>query len=533
MSVGRRPVGRAVAWLGLLLTIGLGGPAVPAQGVGADSGGSLDRALLSTAHLLTLKDGTDQGASCTGVVVGDDRTLLTNWHCVGKDAGVQSKSRALNNARGWVFVAPTRDPRQAPSFAYVARVVVGEPTLDVAVIRIFGTFTGDPERPGPLPDGPLPLLPLPLANSDSVRLGQGVRVLGYPSLGGDTITLTEGHISGFDDETGDGVPDAFKTDAEVNHGNSGGLAINDQGQHIGIPTWARTDEKGSGKISRIRMINAAVPYVQQALALPAPTLADAQTPAQPPGLGTSAAPSTPVAPRPAGTGQVGPVTFRADASGPVPPAGTPLPSGLKQVVAQAPFQGMTSGADWGSVWTYQGQTAAGATRGTAWTLGRDGTLQDTLSAAEGQTLPDGRYGWAMYLGGQLAAQGGFEIGASTPAVAAPAAPPAPGAQDVVVRGTVQDADSNRPIPEAVVVFLKPGVELRDWAAGGYLPAQVAAQATTDASGTYQTTPPLPRGQTYHAVFAAKDYRITDGPVEVTADDPTPLALEAVALQHTP
>ena len=52
-------------------------------------------------------------------------------------------------------------------------------------------------------------------------LEKRIRVLGYPPLGGGTITVTRGIVSGFD-EIGN-----LKTDAEINPGNSGGAALDD------------------------------------------------------------------------------------------------------------------------------------------------------------------------------------------------------------------------------------------------------------------------------------------------------------------
>ena len=43
-------------------------------------------------------------------------------------------------------------------------------------------------------------------------------------------------ISGFLDENDDKVMDWFKTDVLVNQGNSGGSAVNDQGELVGVPT---------------------------------------------------------------------------------------------------------------------------------------------------------------------------------------------------------------------------------------------------------------------------------------------------------
>ncbi len=71
----------------------------------------------------------------------------------------------------------------------------------------------------------------------SINLGSEVVILGYPTYGATTsITVTQGIISGTDEGY-------FVTDAKIDHGNSGGAAINSSlGCFVGIPTAARTGQ---------------------------------------------------------------------------------------------------------------------------------------------------------------------------------------------------------------------------------------------------------------------------------------------------
>lgn len=74
-------------------------------------------------------------------------------------------------------------------------------------------------------------------NSDSskLELGNKIEVIGYPSIGGSTITYTSGDFSGFGSKS-DGTQNYLKTTAILEHGNSGGAAYNSKGQFVGIPT---------------------------------------------------------------------------------------------------------------------------------------------------------------------------------------------------------------------------------------------------------------------------------------------------------
>lgn len=71
---------------------------------------------------------------------------------------------------------------------------------------------------------------------DSAKIGDHLSVLGYPAIGGETLTVTEGIISGFEFQ---GETRFIKSSAKLDHGNSGGVAIMDSGCIVGIPTFVQ------------------------------------------------------------------------------------------------------------------------------------------------------------------------------------------------------------------------------------------------------------------------------------------------------
>lgn len=71
----------------------------------------------------------------------------------------------------------------------------------------------------------------------SVNVGDHLSVLGYPGIGGDTLTITDGIVSGFEFDYGTRY---IKTSAKIEHGNSGGIAIKDSGCVLGIPTFVQS-----------------------------------------------------------------------------------------------------------------------------------------------------------------------------------------------------------------------------------------------------------------------------------------------------
>ncbi|MEK9135965.1 MAG: serine protease, partial [Bacteroidota bacterium] len=213
--------------------------------------------------------------SGSGSIISADGLVLTNNHVV--DTGLYDY-----DALG---IAITRRSDAPPSLEYLARVVAVEPVLDLAVIRIVSDLDGNSVEPN------LPYLEV--GNSDEVEIGDRLRILGYPGIGGETITFTEGAVSGFTLERGVQGRAWIKTDATIAGGNSGGVGANADGQLVGIPTivtsgseygqsvdcrqLADTDRDGDvdsedscvpvgGFINALRPINLAMPLIDAAVA---------------------------------------------------------------------------------------------------------------------------------------------------------------------------------------------------------------------------------------------------------------------------
>lgn len=82
---------------------------------------------------------------------------------------------------------------------------------------------------------------------DELEIGEKLFVLGYPAVGGQDMTITEGIISGFESVGG---TEWIKTSAKVEQGHSGGIVVRAKdGCLIGIPTIV-----GYGKLESIARI---------------------------------------------------------------------------------------------------------------------------------------------------------------------------------------------------------------------------------------------------------------------------------------
>lgn len=115
---------------------------------------------------------------------------------------------------------------------YHADLLAFDAEQDLAVVRIARLADGSPVTDT--------FTPIPLGDPDAIALGDRLRIIGFPGIGGETVTFTEGSVSGF--TTAGGRPVLIKTDATIAGGNSGGLAADDEGTIIGVPTRAGTDD---------------------------------------------------------------------------------------------------------------------------------------------------------------------------------------------------------------------------------------------------------------------------------------------------
>jgi len=199
----------------------------PTPGGVVPQGASIPDLARATVQILALVDVGSQFQvvwSGSGSVIDPSGLVLTNAHVVDNrydeytDIGVAVIDRA----------------DQAPELVYLAEIVSIDYNLDLAVIKITSDLSGNSVSAN--------LSTVTLGDSDQVELGGTLRILGYPGIGGETITFTEGAVSGFTSERGVDGRAWIKTDATIAGGNSGGMAVDDQGRLVGIPTLASSGD---------------------------------------------------------------------------------------------------------------------------------------------------------------------------------------------------------------------------------------------------------------------------------------------------
>jgi len=143
-----------------------------------------------------------QSGMGSGAIIDTQGHIVTNYHVI-RDAELLE------------VTLPNKTKHKA-------KVVGTDANNDLAVIQI------DVPRGG--------LTPIPMGTSKGLQVGQKVLAIGNPF--GLDRTMTTGIISALgrsiQAENGRIIDDIIQTDASINHGNSGGPLLNNQGQIIGI-----------------------------------------------------------------------------------------------------------------------------------------------------------------------------------------------------------------------------------------------------------------------------------------------------------
>ncbi len=154
------------------------------------------------------------GGAGTGVVIGEEGFVLTNWHVIG----------GANVVRVTLFDGSEHEADLIGSF----------PDDDIALVQIRDDVT---------------LTAAELGSSADAKVGDDVVAIGNALNLGGPPSVTEGIVSATDrtiqapETTMQGL---IQTDAAINPGNSGGPLLNAQGQVIGINTAIISDAQNIG-----------------------------------------------------------------------------------------------------------------------------------------------------------------------------------------------------------------------------------------------------------------------------------------------
>jgi len=349
--------------------------------------------------------------SGSGTIISADGLILTNCHVAFPRAMWDDPEFDYD----LLIVALTIRSDEAPQPTYLAEVMQYDPDLDLAVIRVSQMLDGSPVN-----REELSLPALALGDSDAIELGDRLYIFGYPGIGGDTITFTSGDVSGFSREEGVEGRAWIKTDATVAGGNSGGTAVNEQGELVGVPTQggagsakeivdcryvADTNGDGvidendtcvpmGGFINALRPVNLARPLIEAARR----GLVQPRVPS--PGPGREEPAEEPAVSRLI----FAPAINQADQPVTVVDA---FPTGTRELYLFFDYRGFRDGTPWQPILARDGEVLTDTWPLSPWNGGSQGTWWVGLSDA---ALPDGSYEFSIVYGGEPLASAAVKVG---------------------------------------------------------------------------------------------------------------------------
>ncbi len=175
----------------------------------------------------------------SGVIINSSGLVLTNSHVVSvKDSFDNSDQDASYE------ICLPNNTTDEPDCSYIGKLIAKNDDLDVALLQIMPIAGLSSRTSYPY---------LTLNQTDNTNTNDAVTAIGYPSVGGGSITVTTGIVSGKVDKYD---KQWIKTDAVISFGSSGGAALDQNNKVIGITSAGHSDLLGSlGYIINITSLN--------------------------------------------------------------------------------------------------------------------------------------------------------------------------------------------------------------------------------------------------------------------------------------
>ena len=227
----------------LLIIIGLAGTVLGALGLAGGRGKKdpydVRNSVVMIYSYVQLTDGQAAAGMGTGFAIGTPgkpvEYIVTNGHVVEYGYAIPRQRNDVARAGVQVYYSAAEND-------YVsAEVVYYSPSYekDVAILK--------------LPSATDKREAVAIKDADKVKIGDTAYALGYPGVASssqqfntydkDDITLTKGIVSKRTKPAWSDY-DAFQMDVYINHGNSGGPLVDEQGLLIGINSSGAVDEQG-------------------------------------------------------------------------------------------------------------------------------------------------------------------------------------------------------------------------------------------------------------------------------------------------
>jgi hypothetical protein len=468
--------------------------------------GGIGEVMQSVVQVVALREGFMGGMSSawtgSGTIVHPQGVILTNCHVANPRAMGMSSPPADR-----LGIAITEKSDRAPALSYFGECVCYDADLDLAVVRIVADIK---ERR----ISKLNLPSVAVGDSDDLDLGDRISIFGYPGIGGENVTFTSGSVSGFSGEKGVRSPRAWiKTDATIAGGNSGGTAVDPNGFLVGIPTQAaagsgitpvdarpvldtnrdgRIDQRDTpmavgGFINGLRPVNLAVPLLEKAGMRVSKDRGSAHEMPEHKPAPIRGFDFDRIREKPEFSNLLFSTRVTEDGR-PIYPTSS-IPSGVDEVYASFDFDNMRNGTPWSVVWMNDGKVII--EQKDDWDDGEQG--RKTVKIANQRGVPNGKYRLVAGIKGEIALEGDMQVG------------PMVDESDSEITGRIVDAETGRGVDGALVIVLKPRVEMRRFLSSRK-ESDVQSSSETERDGSFTLPEQLPKGYAYSMVIAARGYR---------------------------
>jgi hypothetical protein len=403
----------------------------------------------------------------SGTILTADGQILTNAHVVrGADE---------------LIINLISDIDQPPIPTYYAEPIEVDYVLDLALIQITTDLDGNE-----VVRSELDLPALELGNSDDIALGQRICILGYPDIGDETVTFTEGTVSGFKSEDlGDGSERIWiKTDTAISFGNSGGTAVDERGLLVGIPTAGVGSKMET--LGYLRPINLADYPISGSCA---PFVCDASIYEPNDDEFMAHGPLESKTSYTAYIHQYDVDFYKIEVE-----ILAPIEINLTDIAGDVDYDLGLTDAD-AAFWLMTSEGKTTISEHINYSPSFTGTYYIVVGPSQGYSLQEPYVLQAKFNG----------------------ASDKPG--NVTVRGSLLDANTGRPIDGAAMALLRPGVTADQFIGNDLADELVQVWSVTDAQGIF-ILEQVPREKTYTAFIATEtDFFWEDGWLTITATDP--------------
>lgn len=161
----------------------------------------------------------------SGTIVDPTGLILTNRHILLSEDG---------SVIGFCGVGFTINLQESPEIEFVAVSQAAYAESDLAILQIIERLDGEEMQDSfkaiEITDNAV--------RAKDLKLGDSLFIGGYPGIGADTFTFTQGVVSGL---VGHNL---VKTSALIDSGTSGGAVFDARGRYVGVPTAAVRGEIG-------------------------------------------------------------------------------------------------------------------------------------------------------------------------------------------------------------------------------------------------------------------------------------------------